>query len=130
HTLADHFGKAYIHQVGELAYTDKFSYLELIVIHRFAHRISEALSFFTAGFCFHASAFSTTCKFSLGFLDLFLYFFLVYEFIFSACDHPATTCTGLTLASPGESAATTTWSPVTTSALCLGIGAHFFFLDG
>jgi len=33
HTLADHISKTHIHQVGQFAYTDKFRYLQFIIIH-------------------------------------------------------------------------------------------------
>jgi hypothetical protein len=44
HTLPDHIGKAYIHQVGEFAYGYKLSYLQLVVNYIIAQGFSAASS--------------------------------------------------------------------------------------
>ncbi len=78
HTLADNFGKTYIHQVGQFAYTDEFRYLQFIIINGFAHGFSHFLSFFTTQFCLQAFS-SSTCagKFCLCFFYFFLDLFFV-----------------------------------------------------
>src|SRR5687767_14451495 len=109
HTLADHFGKTYIHQVGKLAYTDKFSYQQFVIIHHISLRIGCFLSFLPAHFCLQAFTATTgASQFSLGFPDLFLYLFFIYQLVLTAgrsCAPVISPGSAATPAIPVESAA-------------------------
>jgi len=62
HTLADHFGKAYIHQVSQFAYTDKLSYLQLIISCIATALFRHALAFVATMFCLEALTTSTLAR--------------------------------------------------------------------
>jgi len=84
HTLADDFGEADVHQVGEFAHADEFCQLEFVVLHAFAHAFGHFIAFGATVFGFQAlSATTGTGQFGLGFADLILDLFRIDLFGFA-----------------------------------------------
>ncbi len=77
HTLADHLGKAHVHQTRELAHADELRHLQFVVGHFRTAGLRHLESFFTTELGLHLALATTSGEFGLGLLNFLLNFFLI-----------------------------------------------------
>ena len=83
HTFSDYFSIAYIHQVGEFAYADKFGKLQLVILYvAVTCLFGNFITFCATVFCLKALTSTTgTGKLGLRFADFILNFFFIDFFL-------------------------------------------------